>query len=220
MVGGRWSVVGSRVFGPGFGILGPGPVAGHENDLPSGRSKSAHGEQASCALRNEYQDVQVGRNDSHSVVILTRSQGRRQVPFRIRPVRLCHHGLVASRPKDMLRTVRTICLALPEVTERPSHGTPTFFVRGKKAFVYVWLEGHHGNHFPHLWCAAEPGVQEILLEAEPGTFFRPPYLGPRGWVGVRLDAGIGRDEIGELCEDAYRVIAPQRLVDELEAGRG
>jgi len=138
----------------------------------------------------------------------------------MRPVLLCHHDLVASRPQDMLRTVRSICLALPEVTERPSHGTPTFFVRGKKAFVYAWLEGHHGNHFPHLWCAAEPGVQEILLAAEPGNFFRPPYLGPRGWVGVRLDSGIERDEISELCEDAFRVIAPQKLVDELEAGRG
>jgi hypothetical protein len=122
---------------------------------------------------------------------------------------------VANRPVDMLRTVRTICLALPGVTERLSHGTPSFFV--KKAFVYAWLEGHHNNHFPHLWCAAEPGVQEILIEAEPGTFFRPPYLGPRGWVGVRLDGGIGRDEIAELCEDAYRVIAPRTLVDELDS---
>jgi hypothetical protein len=142
------------------------------------------------------------------------------VRARIRRPPVCHHGVVASRPKDTLRTIRSICLALPEVTERPSHGTPTFFVRNKSVFVYAWLEGHHDNDFPHLWCAAGPGVQEILIEAEPETFFRPPYVGPRGWVGVRLDGGIEMDEIGELCEDAYRAIAPPKLVSELDAGRG
>ncbi len=124
---------------------------------------------------------------------------------------------MARRPIDPLRTVRAVCLALPEATERASHGTPAFFVGDKKVFVYVWIDGHHDNHFPHLWCAAGPGVQEILLEAEPETFFRPPYVGTRGWIGVRLDHGIGSDEIAEHCTDAYRVVAPKRLVDQLDS---
>jgi len=113
--------------------------------------------------------------------------------------------------------LRAICLALPEVTERPSHGAPTWFVRGKSAFVTLWADGHHDDEFPHLWCAAPPGAQAELTACDPGVFFRPPYVGGRGWVGVRLDAaGTNWQEIAELCEDAYRVIAPPRLVAVLD----
>jgi hypothetical protein len=66
--------------------------------------------------------------------------------------------------------------------------------------------------FPHLWCAAPPGAQQELAASEPARFFRPPYVGGRGWVGVRLDQDIDWAEIAELCQDAYRVIAPARLV--------
>src|ERR1700740_2809931 len=59
---------------------------------------------------------------------------------------------------DLTARLRDICLALPEVTERPSHGTPTWFVRDKKAFVTLWADGHHDDHFPHLWCAAPAGA--------------------------------------------------------------
>src|SRR5215471_12700319 len=68
------------------------------------------------------------------------------------------------------------------------------------------------HHFPHLWCAAPPGAQEELVEAEPERFFRRPYVGGRGWLGLRLDVDPDWDEIGELCEDAFRQIAPRRLV--------
>jgi hypothetical protein len=108
--------------------------------------------------------------------------------------------------------VREICGRFPEVTERASHGAPSFFVG--KQFAAVWADGHHDNHFPHLWVAAPPGVQEELLQTSP-DFFRPPYVGPRGWVGVRLDSGVGWDEIAELLEDAYRTVAPKRLVAKL-----
>jgi len=120
---------------------------------------------------------------------------------------------------DVAAQVREICLALPEVTERLSHGAPTFFVRDKKTFVTVWSEGHHGDRFAHLWCAAPPGAQEELLETEPDRFFRPPYVGHRGWLGVRLDAGIDADELAAICEEAYRVVAPRRLVEALDAER-
>ena len=120
---------------------------------------------------------------------------------------------------DALDEVREICMALPEVTERPSHGTPTWFVQGKKTFVQLWDHGHHEDTFPHLWCAAPAGVQQELVETEPDRFFRPPYVGGRGWNGVRLDAPIERDELAAICEEAYRVIAPRRLVQALDDQR-
>jgi hypothetical protein len=116
-------------------------------------------------------------------------------------------------PDDLAERLRTICLALPEVTERPSHGAPTWFVRDKSAFVTLWADGHHNDDFPHLWCAAPPGAQQELTASVPAVFFRPPYVGGRGWIGVRLDVtGTSWQEIAELCQDAYRVIAPPRLV--------
>jgi hypothetical protein len=113
--------------------------------------------------------------------------------------------------------IRAICLAFPEVTERRSHGAPTWFVRDKSVFVTAFADGHHANAFPHLWCAAPPGAQEELVAAEPGRFFRPPYVGGRGWLGVWLDGEVNWAEIAELCEDAYRVVAPRRLVALLDA---
>jgi len=118
---------------------------------------------------------------------------------------------------EMIDRMRDICLGFPEVTERPSHSAPTWFVRDKKVFVQLWDHGHHDEDFPHLWCAAPPGAQEALIEAEPDRFFRPPYVGGRGWIGVRLDVDLDWDEIAGICEDAYRVIAPKQLVARLDA---
>jgi hypothetical protein len=117
-----------------------------------------------------------------------------------------------------LDRLREICLAFPEVTERPSHGAPTWFVRGKSSFVTFWEHGHHQHDFPHVWCAAPPGAQEALVASDPDRFFRPPYVGGRGWLGVRLDGEVDWTELAELCEDAYRVVAPKRLVQQLDAG--
>lgn len=111
---------------------------------------------------------------------------------------------------DVLDQLRAICAALPEVSERPSHGAPTWFVRDRKSFATAWLEGHHDHTFPHLWCAAGPGVQEALVSSRPDVFFRPPYVGHRGWLGVRLDRGLDWDELADLLADAYRVVAPKR----------
>jgi hypothetical protein len=112
----------------------------------------------------------------------------------------------------MLAELREICLGFPEVTERPSHGAPTWFVRDKKTFVTLWQDGHHDNQFPHLWCAGPPGAQQELIAGSPEKIFRPPYVGHRGWLGVRLDGVIDWAEIAELCEDAYRTVAPARLI--------
>ncbi len=103
------------------------------------------------------------------------------------------------------------------MTERPSHSAPTWFVRDKKSFVMLWAAGHHDHDFPHLWCAAPPGAQEELVDAEPARFFRPPYVGHRGWLGVRLDREVDWAEVAEICRDAYRVVAPKTLVARLDA---
>ena len=107
--------------------------------------------------------------------------------------------------------VAAICLALPEVTERLSHGAPTWFVRGRSSFATLWADGHHEHEFPHLWVAGPPGAQQELTGSEPDRFFRPPYVGGRGWIGVRLDRDVNWAEIAELCQDAYRAVAPARL---------
>jgi hypothetical protein len=113
---------------------------------------------------------------------------------------------------DLAERLREICGALPRVTERPSHGAPTWFADGKKSFVTLWASGHHDDDFPHLWCAAPPGAQASLVAESPDRFFRPPYVGGRGWIGVRLDGQVHWAEIAELCEDAYRAVAPARLI--------
>ncbi|MBB3099587.1 hypothetical protein FHR83_007294 [Actinoplanes campanulatus] len=117
---------------------------------------------------------------------------------------------------DSTERVREICLALPEATERPSHGAPAFFVRDRPQFVMLWPGGHHDHDFPHLWCAAPPGAQQELIAADPRRFFRPPYVGHRGWLGVRLDRDPDWSEIAELCEDAFRTVAPKTLITRLD----
>ncbi|NUR07614.1 MAG: MmcQ/YjbR family DNA-binding protein [Nocardioidaceae bacterium] len=111
--------------------------------------------------------------------------------------------------------VRGICLGFPEATERLSHGSPAFFVG--RQFVMLWAEGHHDHDFPHLWCAAPPGAQEEAVDSAPDRYFRPPYVGHRGWLGMRLDGTVDWAEVAEVCEDAYRVIASRRLVALLDA---
>ncbi len=115
-----------------------------------------------------------------------------------------------------LEAIRQICLDLPEVTERPSHGSPTFFVGAKKTFV-MFLDDHHGDRRLAIWCAAPPGVQAQLVEQEPHRFFRPPYVGHRGWLGVELDKDPDWHEVAAICADAYRQVAPKRLLAELDA---
>jgi hypothetical protein len=112
----------------------------------------------------------------------------------------------------VLARIREICLALPEVTERLSHGAPTFFVRGKRPFLMV-LTNHHGDGRFAIWCAAEGGIQEVLVEADPERFFRPPYVGHRGWLGLRLDLSLDWEELTGIVEDAYAEIAPPRLLE-------
>jgi hypothetical protein len=104
--------------------------------------------------------------------------------------------------------LREICLVLPEVTERRSHGEVSFFVG--RQFVAV-DDHHHGADRLAFWCPAPPGAQEQLIAEDPDQFFRPPYVGHRGWVGVRIDLQPDWDEIRAIVRDAYRQVAPKRL---------
>jgi hypothetical protein len=112
----------------------------------------------------------------------------------------------------VLAKLRKICLALPETSERLSHGAPTFFVREKRSFLMV-LTNHHGDGRFAIWCAAPEGMQAMLVEADAERFFVPPYVGHRGWLGVRLDRGLDWNEVAGIAEDAYAEVAPTRLVE-------
>jgi hypothetical protein len=119
-------------------------------------------------------------------------------------------------PDGALDHLRALCLALPGVTERLSHGEPTWFIGGKKTFV-MFANHHHDDRLA-FWCAAPEGAQQLLIASDPETFFRPPYVGVRGWVGVRLDVpDVDWAEIADLVADAYRQVAPKRLVAQLDA---
>ena len=110
--------------------------------------------------------------------------------------------------------VRRLCLALPAVNERPSHGSPTFFIQDKKTFV-SFVGEHHGRRLA-FWCAAAPGAAAELISEDPDRFFRPPYVGHRGWLGVHVDTEPDWPEIAEIILDAYRQVAPKRLLAQLQ----
>jgi hypothetical protein len=118
---------------------------------------------------------------------------------------------------DVLGRLRRICLSLPESAERNSHGEPAWFVGTGRQFV-CFADHHHDDKLA-FWCAAPPGRQDELVGSEPGRYFVPPYVGGRGWLGVRLDVPVDWDEIAEIVEDAYRMIAPRRLLAVLDAGQ-
>ena len=114
--------------------------------------------------------------------------------------------------REVMQRIRELCLALPETSERLSHGHPTFFVGGKRSFLMVLDNHHHDGRFA-IWCAAEAGVQELLVEADPQRFFRPPYVGHRGWLGMRLDRDLHWEELTGIIQDAYAEVAPAKLVE-------
>jgi len=111
--------------------------------------------------------------------------------------------------RDISQAVRDACLWLPEAEEFVSHGSPNFRVRGKTFATYV--VNHHGDGRVALWLNAPAGAQEVHVEAEPRHFFIPPYVGPRGWLGVILDRGIEWRRIAGLVREGYEKVAPTEL---------
>ena len=118
---------------------------------------------------------------------------------------------------EALEQLRSICLALPETNERLSHGSPSFFIRDKKLFLTLVDNHHDDGNGVAIWCAAAPGVQEHLVETEPERFYRPAYVGHRGWIGVRLAVDLDWDEIDTIARDAYVQVAPKTLARQIES---
>jgi len=116
--------------------------------------------------------------------------------------------------EKQLQRLRQLCLALPEATEKLSHGEPTFFVR-KKVFA-MFANNHHNDGRLAVWLPVPPGMQMMLIEASPEKFFKPPYVGVRGWVGIELPQ-MGDEELTYHLYNAYRQIAPQKLRLRLDA---
>ncbi len=112
------------------------------------------------------------------------------------------------RIRDLLKQLRRICLALPEATEKTAWGEPTFRVRGKM-FAMCNGESHPGPL--EVWIKALPGAQEALVASDPKRYFVPPYVGHKGWIGVRLHADVDWSVITDLVHEAFRMTAPKRL---------
>jgi hypothetical protein len=110
---------------------------------------------------------------------------------------------------DPLERLRAICLAQPEAEERVSHGAPTFFARGK-SFV-MFADNHHGDGRVAAWIKAPPGAQEALIAADPRRWFRPPYVGPSGWVGARLDLEPHWGAVEACIVDGHAMVTPARV---------
>lgn len=112
-----------------------------------------------------------------------------------------------AKKRDHLKRVREICLALPDATEKIAWGAPTFRVRDKMFAMYAL--NHHGDERIALWCNAPTGAQEVMVGSEPKRFFRPPYMGARGWVGLDLETNDD-EQVLQVVREAYCVVATKK----------
>jgi hypothetical protein len=117
---------------------------------------------------------------------------------------------VPSKPTERFRQ---ICLTLPEVVAKPYGKHFTYRVRNKN--FAMQMNNHHGDGRIAVWCKADRGVQEMLVETDPKRYFVPPYVGPSGWVGARLDVKVDWGAVTRLVNDGYRLVAPKRLMAEI-----
>jgi hypothetical protein len=116
---------------------------------------------------------------------------------------------------ELNKSIRRLCLAFPETEELISHGMPNFRVRGGKVFA-TYAENHHGDGRLALWLNTPEGMQDEYVRAEPKHFFKPPYVGPAGWLGVRLDAGLAWKRLAPIVRAAYERTAPAKLASQLK----
>ena len=121
----------------------------------------------------------------------------------------------SQEPRPLIR-LRTLCLALPEAHEVKAHGEPTFRVKNKVFAMYANADNHHGRGRHAVWIKAAPGRQARAVKTALDRFFVPPYVGPSGWVGVYLDAATDWKELRDIVRDAYTLLAPKKLIEQLE----
>lgn len=132
-----------------------------------------------------------------------------------------HESYARARPAlrkksaTPLERLRKVCFSLPEVTEKEAWGEPTFRVRDKLFAMFATDHHHDGNIA--VWCKAAMGMQEVLIDADPERFFKPPYVGPKGWIGIRLDGKVDWDEVHALLAESWRMTAPPKLAATLPA---
>lgn len=110
---------------------------------------------------------------------------------------------------DALEKVRRICLSWKGATERPSWGTPAFWA-GKRQFA-IYVNDHHGDGVTAVWAKAATGLQAVLVKSDPSVFFSPPYVGVKGWIGIRLDRRPDWKIVEALLGDAFMITAPARM---------
>ena len=113
----------------------------------------------------------------------------------------------------MLERIRRICLSFPEATEGGGVGNPSWRVRDK---IFAMRHDAHAGRWG-IWCKAPPGAQQALVDEDPDRFFRPPYVGVHGWIGIALEADQDWDLVADLIEDAYRMTAPKKLIAQLDS---
>jgi hypothetical protein len=131
-----------------------------------------------------------------------------------------HRSVAAARKDDgtQVRRLRRLCLSMPGAAEKVSHGEPTFFTP-KRVFA-MFANNHHNDGHVAAWLPVGPGVQEALIGEAPHIYFRPPYVGPAGWVGIELSK-VDDDQLGSLIREAFQIIvAKDRAAGSRKTSRG
>ena len=127
---------------------------------------------------------------------------------------MAHPRRPDTRP-ELLKKVRELCLSFPATSEKEAWGGPTFRVKDKMFVMY--LDGHHGDGRIALWCKADADDRDALVAGDGQRFFVPPYVGPKGWLGVRIDRRIAWKRVSALVEQSYRLAAPRRVLAAFDA---
>mgnify|MGYP004501969329 CR=1 FL=1 len=123
---------------------------------------------------------------------------------------------MSPEPDVVLERLRTVCLSLPEAAERVSHGSPGFHIEKGRFFAYFWHDVHGDGITAAIVKTSGLDEQAMLIEADPDTYYKPPYLGASGWVGIRLDGDAADwDLVADRVATSWELVAPSRL---LEAG--
>jgi len=116
-----------------------------------------------------------------------------------------------SAPTQPIDRLRIVCLALPEAHEVEAWSEPTFRVKNKIFAMCAASDTHHGTGRPAVWVKSTHLIQDMLIHDDPDRYFAPPYVGPKGWLGIRLDRRPNWNTIGDLIRDAYLLTAPKRI---------